>query len=372
MKKKVGLLVGYNGEGYHGLQFNKELKTIEKEVVKILLKNECITELNSHDPQKIDLKSSSRTDKGVHASFNVIAVKIIKEPNEELFKKLKNDFNEIGIVLYKIVVLPKSFVSYKQARSRVYKYIVPTYFLHESNFEQEWKDLKLRDEAKNKNNSTKDLKINNTEEDELENEENSTQIEGFFRTYTEQDIIPIIGYKSQSIQIFREMMEKYVGTHNFHNFTLKRVSGDVKRFMMSITVSEPFYKDDIEYVEVRIHGQSFLLHQIRKMISFAVLNSRFGRKNFQGNFFNALSTLDVHVPKCPSEYLFLSQVFFDDFNLKRKESGQDQIDINENEKEEFEKERIYPSILSKDNLYEWFKYLDAVRFHHDKFEQFNN
>lgn len=410
MKKKVGLLVGYNGEGYYGLQFNKELKTIEREIVRVLLKNECITEINSLDPQKIDLKSSSRTDKGVHASFNLIAVKIIREPNIELFDRLRDDLDQIGVHLYKIVTLPKSFLSYKQARSRIYKYTIPTYFCKESNFEMEWKELKVKDEQVLLDGSeNKRLKCNNikelgdniknsnlinilvegkeenksdeisqdnqnscSDEEILEESEESYKREGFFRNYLEKDLDPIKGYKLDSIKLLEEMLKMYEGTHNFHNFTLKRVSGDVKRYIMSIKISEPFYKDEIEYVEVSIHGQSFLLHQIRKMISFAVLNCRFARTNFRENFNKALSSEDVHVPKCPSQYLFLNHVFFNDFNRKRIQEGQDSIDVDEKEKEQFEKEKIYPSILTKENLFEWLKYLDAVRFHHEKFNQFKN
>lgn len=377
MKKKIGLIVGYNGDGYHGLQYNKELDTIEKEVIKILLSNGCITELNSLDPQKIDLKSSSRTDKGVHASFNVINVKIIKEPTPELFQKLKSDFNDIGMILYKIVSLPKSFISYKQARSRIYKYTVPTFFLQESNFKDEYINLKLKDEIIQNNGSK--LKSN----DDLNKPENVGESDQcdlisdiaekkqiIFREYNETDILPIQGYKIDSIEIFRNMMQMYVGTHNFHNFTVKKAQGDVKRYMMSIAVSEPFDNNGIEYVEVKIHGQSFLLHQIRKMISFAVLNCRYSRINFKENFDKVFSIEEVHVPKCPSEYLFLNHVFFDDFNIRKKQSGDEQIEIDEREKEQFEKVRIYPSILTKTNLYEWFKYLDAVRFHHDKFNLF--
>lgn len=360
MKKKVALLVGYNGEGYHGLQFNKDMNTIEKEVIGILLKNDCITELNSLDAQKIDLKSSSRTDKGVHASFNVMSVKIIKEPTAELFAMLKSDFEQKGMALYKIVTLPKSFLCYKQARSRVYKYIVPTYFLQAGDFVDEWKSLEQSDFLKK--NDKQMLPIE-------ENEQNSEEERKcFFRDYSEDELKPLEGFKSDSIELFRKIIEEYAGTHNFHNFTLRRTPGDVKRHMMELKVTEPFYSEGIEFVEVKIHGQSFLLHQIRKMISFAILNCRYFRENYKKNFETVFSTEDHHVPKAPSQYLFLNHVYFDDFNMRRKQLGEESIDINEEEKKCFEEARIYPSVMKKENLYEWFKFFDTVRFHHDKFD----
>lgn len=366
MKRKVGLIIGYNGEGYHGLQYNGDLNTIEREIIQILLQNNCITEINSVDPQKIDLKSCSRTDKGVHASFNLVNVKIIQEPTEELFKTLKKAFLEHGIILYKIVRLPKRFVGYKCARSRIYKYIVPTYFLEDSILEDEVLIQQEQDTSQNPNLAISTQEHLN-EGDSAEYNGDDKLSKAIFRAYTNDMIHPIKGHRSTKIDLFKKMMECYLGTNNYHNFTTKNVQGDVKRYMKEIQVSEPFYDKDIEYMEVKIHGQSFLLHQIRKMISFAVLNCRYTKgETFKENFEKALSKEDVHIPKSPSQYLFLSKVFFEDFNERRPET----IDVDEDEKEKFERERIYPSILKEANLFEWLKYLDAVRFHHENFPMF--
>lgn len=351
MKRKVGLLLGYNGKGYHGLQFNGDLKTIEKEVIAILLKNNCITELNSQDPRKIGLKSSSRTDKGVHASFNLLSVKISQEPTPELFQILQSDFSEKNMHLYKMVKLPKKFLDHKCARSRIYKYFIPTYFLQESNFEEEWKRQELIDNGKESEKQEKIRRIYGEEE-------------------IKEEIRKIKGYTSNSIAILKNMLNLYVGTKNYHNFTLKRVEGNMKRFIKQITISDPIIRHGVEYVEVKIHGQSFLLHQIRKMISFAVLNCRYARGSYEANFSRIFSDEDIHVPKCPSPYLFLSDIFFDDFNMRRSEQGIDAIEVDKKEKERFEEEKIHPSIFELENLHEWRYYLDSVRFHHENFDVF--
>jgi tRNA pseudouridine(38-40) synthase len=51
---------------------------------------------------------------------------------------------------------------------------------------------------------------------------------------------------------------------NFHNYTIGKPFNDrsVKRFMITIDVSEPTLYGDIEWISVKIHGQSFMLHQI--------------------------------------------------------------------------------------------------------------
>lgn len=339
MKRKVGLVIGYNGGGYFGLQYNKDLRTIEKDIMEVLLETECISEANANDPQKIGLKACSRTDKGVHASFNLVSAKIIREPTEQVFSDLRNALGKRGILLYKMVRLPKRFVGHKTARSRVYKYVLPTFFLQEGHFDEDWRKMDTGEPVKDRS------KVS--------------------RTYHHSDTDQIRGYRSDAIDILREMMQCYIGTNNYHNFTVKSTQGDVRRFMRSIDVSRPFVSNDVEYVEVTIHGQSFLLHQIRKMVSFAVLNCKYSRESYRRNFELALSPANVHVPKCPSQYLFLSHVFFEYYNSKSKE--EDRIEVDEEEKRRFEEEKIYPSVLAEENLLEWLKYFDAVHFHHEQF-----
>ena len=43
------------------------------------------------------------------------------------------------------------------------------------------------------------------------------------------------------------------------------------RYMISTKVSDPFVIEGTEWVSIKIHGQSFMLHQIRKMIAMATM-----------------------------------------------------------------------------------------------------
>jgi hypothetical protein len=80
---------------------------------------------------------------------------------------------------------------------------------------------------------------------------------------------------------------------NFHNYTLAKSFNDrsCNRYMIDIDVAEPVEHNGMEWLSVKIHGQSFMLHQIvslvftvrhacltvllqRKMISMAVLAAR--------------------------------------------------------------------------------------------------
>ncbi|KAI5181414.1 tRNA pseudouridine38-40 synthase, partial [Pancytospora epiphaga] len=186
-----------------------------------------------------------------------------------------------------------------------------------------------------------------------------------YRKYSIKDLEEISGYRAQNIEVFRRAMKKYVGTHNFGNFTAKTHSKEAKRFIRSIFVSEPIVADNVEYVEVTIHGQSFLLHQIRKMVLFAVLNTRYSSDRIDENFEKAFSQ-PLHIPKAPSQYLYLSSILFDDYNQRAVEK----IEIDENDRVEFEKEILSPLIYKQGNLYEWLKLFDAIRYHHENFEIF--
>lgn len=79
----------------------------------------------------------------------------------------------------------------------------------------------------------------------------------------------------------QEYLKKFKGTHNYHNFTKK---GNPKektnvRYIIDMSV-ERVSKEELEsilgkpsinqYVRFKLHGQSFIYHQIRKMIGSLV------------------------------------------------------------------------------------------------------
>ena len=46
----------------------------------------------------------------------------------------------------------------------------------------------------------------------------------------------------------------------------KYEDASAKRYIMSFNIGHPFVREDVEFVSLTVEGQSFMLHQIRKMI----------------------------------------------------------------------------------------------------------
>eukprot|EP01028_Stygiella_incarcerata_P011362 TRINITY_DN639_c0_g1_i3.p1 TRINITY_DN639_c0_g1~~TRINITY_DN639_c0_g1_i3.p1 ORF type:complete len:288 (-),score=95.08 TRINITY_DN639_c0_g1_i3:74-937(-) len=68
------------------------------------------------------------------------------------------------------------------------------------------------------------------------------------------------------------LLQKYSGAHNFHNFTIGKKSDDpsAMRMIKSISIGDTMMMDGLEWVSIHIHGQSFMLHQIRRMIGLVI------------------------------------------------------------------------------------------------------
>eukprot|EP00915_Cephaloidophora_sp_WS-2016_P010649 GHVH01015641.1.p1 GENE.GHVH01015641.1~~GHVH01015641.1.p1 ORF type:complete len:641 (-),score=92.30 GHVH01015641.1:90-1754(-) len=106
-----------------------------------------------------------------------------------------------------------------------------------------------------------------------ENGDTTFEKEGNWR-YNVYDVEQRLKYKlnSEDIVKLRSIFKQYQGTHSFHNFTsgLKPEDPACARHMNEIDVD--LVEDDQhgQLIIVRLHGQSFLLNQIRKMVALAI------------------------------------------------------------------------------------------------------
>lgn len=69
-KRKLGMIVGYNGAEFSGSQKQSEVRTVEEELEKALHEQGMIDIRNFGDLKKIRFTRATRTDKRVHALQN--------------------------------------------------------------------------------------------------------------------------------------------------------------------------------------------------------------------------------------------------------------------------------------------------------------
>ena len=76
-KRKVALLLAYNGASYQGLQKNPDAFTVEEVLERAIYASGGISESNFGTLQKISWSRAGRTDKGVHAVGQIISMKMV-------------------------------------------------------------------------------------------------------------------------------------------------------------------------------------------------------------------------------------------------------------------------------------------------------
>lgn len=166
----------------------------------------------------------------------------------------------------------------------------------------------------------------------------------------------------------RAALEAYLGTRNFHNFTagLKATDAAAKRYLISFTAGEPFASDvGHQWIQLEVIGQSFLLHQIRKMVAVAAEVARTRRSP---DTIHRLLDEEVHLPVqlVPGNGLYLGEPIFDAYNRFKADpdAGRPRLEWlpghpNFDAIEDFRTTNIQTPILGNDDsaLDPWIDYL---------------
>ena len=379
-------MIGYCGTGYHGMQLNPPNKTIEGELFEAFVKAGAISKNNSNDLKKNGFMRAARTDKGVHAAGNVISLKMIIE-DPEIVAKINKELPE-QIRIWGIQRTNKAFDCRKMCSSRIYEYLMPTYsFLPPrpgsvlaneiAKADKEFQGTTRDDEEGTKFWTTllkkcEELGVTDNEIDQIYEANKlgldlsipleqaainfrkvSRECRGAFRISQER------------LELVRKALNIYVGSHNFHNFTNGKSYRDpsAKRYMKSFTVSEPFLMEGTEWISIKIHGQSFMLHQIRKMIGMAALVIRTGCP--LSRIEEAFGETNINIPKAPALGLLLEQPVYDSYNNRLKEFGHDALGFApyEEEMDKFKHAFIYDKIFKEEQQEHvfsgFFSFIDA-------------
>eukprot|EP00960_Hanusia_phi_P046755 758015-Hanusia_phi.AAC.2 len=131
IKRNLGLLLGYKGTNYHGLQISVQgLPTIQGEIFNAFYKAGMIADSNKDDSQKLKWSSSSRTDKGVHTSFCVCSFKLLLDSSPQ-YRISPTEVQRWNSLLPSDIRILQAFKLSKNARinnmcnQREYEYLIP-------------------------------------------------------------------------------------------------------------------------------------------------------------------------------------------------------------------------------------------------------
>ncbi|SPO29809.1 related to PUS1 - pseudouridine synthase 1 [Ustilago trichophora] len=324
-KRKVAVKFGYCGIGYSGLQINPGVKTIEGDIFDAFCTAGAVSSDNAVNPNKVGLQRAARTDRGVHAAGNLLSLKLILEPaglkqGETLVDKVNSLLPEF-IRIWGITRVQNGFNARQSCDSRMYEYLLPTYvFIPPKPGSSMYEMLtRMRDQEVSK------LREANPSASEQELKVGLDQVlnHPFWTSHgTTHDFSTDIAAKKAyrlspaTLTRIRSIFARYLGSHNYHNFTVGKEFRDrsCQRFMKALTISEPKIIKDVEWVSIKFHGQSFMLHQIRKMIGLLVLVGRTGAG--EGLVEECFGPARVHIPKAPGLGLLLERPIFDAYNSR--------------------------------------------------------
>ena len=206
-KRNLKMIYQYDGSKFCGFQRQKKMKTVQGEIEKAIFKT-----FN----QKINMISSGRTDKGVHAMEQVSNFIIDENIPIEAIKRQINKCLKGEVKVLEVEEVEKDFNARFDAKNRTYLYI-------------------------------------------MRNEEDITPFEANYMT----------GLKtSVNVEKFQEIMNEFIGKHDFSSFMKKdkaarntvREIYNIKCFGDSVTGE----------TKIEISGSSFLKTMVRIMVGSAL------------------------------------------------------------------------------------------------------
>lgn len=161
------------------------------------------------------------------------------------------------------------------------------------------------------------------------------------------------------IKRVQQALNNYLGTRNYHNYTIQKTFRDpsAKRNIKSFVVNtEPILIGDgpeeekTEWLSLKVHGQSFMMHQIRKMIGMVTLLVRSG-SDIDKTMAHSFTDARYSIPKVPGLGLMLERPVFDSYNniqAAKHEREPLRFDKYNDKIEEFKRREIYARMFSEE------------------------
>ncbi|KAJ7312387.1 pseudouridine synthase [Mycena albidolilacea] len=303
-KRMCALLIGFCGSGYRGMQIQQNAKTIENALFDAMVRAGAVSQDNADDPVKVKIHRAARTDAGVHAAGNVVSLKMITHvPGVKDMTARINEELPPEIRLWGHIRVQNSFNPRTLCDSRKYTYFFPTYTLIPPKPSSALYRVLTEHAASLSPAMPSPIRAHAFWADAPTDDAGDVARKRAWRIQPTQ------------VEQLRATAQKYVATHNFHNFTVNGVFSDRsnQRFMKNLEIADPVVYGETEWISVLFHGQSFMMHQ-RKMMSALVLSCRTGTPP---QIIDELyGPRDVFIPKMPALGLLLEEPLFDTYNSK--------------------------------------------------------
>eukprot|EP00090_Calanus_glacialis_P017815 TRINITY_DN27658_c0_g1_i1.p1 TRINITY_DN27658_c0_g1~~TRINITY_DN27658_c0_g1_i1.p1 ORF type:complete len:361 (-),score=106.32 TRINITY_DN27658_c0_g1_i1:103-1185(-) len=293
--KKVACIVSFSGKNYHGMQRNPgdDINTIEDELMAALSKSGAIDPEWEKVPQKAFFKRASRTDKGVSAARMVISLKML--PDRDIVAKM-NSFLPPDIRMQGMVRATRNFNCQTHADGRTYLYLIPTFAFCTS----------------------------------------------------QEEVAETWRCGPDTIGQVNSVLQHFVGSHYFHNYTSGKLPMEPasRRFIQEFEAGEPFEREGVEWSVIRVRGQSFMLHQIRKMVGLmiAIVRGDTGMQALEDSW----GQQRIDIPMAPGLGLMLDMIHYERYNKRYWEEGMhDNLDWAEHhdQVEKFKEKFIFSDII---------------------------
>jgi len=322
--KKTACMLSFSGKDYMGMQSQRSqgLKTIEGELLEAFCKGGFIDPEWLDNPQKAFFQRASRTDKGVSALKMIVSLKL--PADDDGLVATMNTLLPPDIRLQATVKVTKNFNCKSAADARTYLYLLPTFAFSPATeiVSESWR------------------------------------------------------CEADTVANVNKVLKMFLGSHYYHNYTSGKLplEPSSRRHMYEFVCGEPFEKEGMEWCILKIKGQSFMLHQIRKMIgmTLAIVRGHTSVSKLDETF--GMDRIDI--PRAPGLGLVLDEVHFDRYN---KRYGSDGIhsplswEKVEHEVTTFRDDIVFADIMQTEvtthSMFQWMECLPQHRFMPRHFEE---
>ncbi|KAL3075166.1 hypothetical protein niasHS_013389 [Heterodera schachtii] len=281
---KYAVLLSYQGHEYFGMQLqhdNANFPTIESHLLDAMHKHNFITDENRKDPFTFYFQRCARTDRSVSAVRQIVSMSL---PMNDVFVRdgpaLLNDLLPDDIRVFGVRRATPSFHSQKSCDGRTYSYTLPTF------------------------------------------------------SFAACDEVTSAAYRISTERIAQidDLLSIFSGTHNYFNYTARLEHEDqrCKRVVFTFKCDkpfiymDPFHNHEMEFITLYVHGQSFIMHQIRKMIGAVICVLR--GFMYKSDITRSFQRNRLDIPRAPGLGLLLEKVHF---NRYEKKFGRSHGSIND-------------------------------------------